>query len=489
MKMKTALALFAAMAAVMAVPLSADAKEFTDVASDHWYYDYVSEISDKGIMTGKDAAGTVFAPAENIPRAQFATVLYRMAGSPEVKYSSVFKDVPDGQWYTKPIMWVYQAKVANGYTDGSGNFGTNDQITREQIAKMMYSYQKYMGYDVSGTTELDTFPDGGSVSSFATEYVKWAVAEGVISGKENAATGQKYLDPQASANRAEIATIISRTLVPFEGDYVIDAAEAKSKIGEEDVIFVDGRGVEKSAETIKGAVISDWKDWSVNLNPDNSSTGVPGWWQMQSVEKMNETFSNLGLSKDKEIILLGETVNGWGDDARLMWQLRVAGYENVKIVDGGYSALIAAGAPTQKGTSTLAKVDAEVTSKNLKHVVTTDILKANYDSYKIVDVRADEEYNGECLYNEKAGGHLPGAVHLRYTDLFYADGTLRPVNELTKWFESAGLDKEDEIVSYCTAGIRSSYMQVVMEMCGFENSINYDESFWGWTENEGLLEK
>lgn len=73
--------------------------------------------------------------------------------------------------------------------------------------------------------------------------------------------------------------------------------------------------------------------------------------------------------------------------------------------------------------------------------------------------------------------------------MFYADGTLRPVNELTKWFESAGLDKEDEIVSYCTAGIRSSYMQVVMEMCGFENSINYDESFWGWTENEGLLEK
>lgn len=63
MKMKTTLALFAAMAAVMAVPLSADAKEFTDVASDHWYYDYVSEISDKGIMTGKDAAGTVFAPA------------------------------------------------------------------------------------------------------------------------------------------------------------------------------------------------------------------------------------------------------------------------------------------------------------------------------------------------------------------------------------------------------------------------------------------
>ena len=225
----------------------------------------------------------------------------------------------------------------------------------------------------------------------------------------------------------------------------------------------------------------------MNVNPNNSITGVPGWWQMQSVEKMNETFSNLGISKDKEIILLGETVNGWGDDARLMWQLRVAGYEDVKIVDGGYSALVAAGAPTQKGTSTLEKTDAGVTAKNLEHVVTTDVLKANYSDYKIVDVRTDEEYAGAQLYNEKSGGFLPGAVHLRYTDLFYADGTLRPVNELTRWFESAGLDQDDKVVTYCTAGIRSSYMQVVLEMCGFENTYNYDESFWGWTETDGEL--
>lgn len=488
MKMKTALALLALTAATMTVPLAADAKEFSDVASSHWYYSYVSEISDKGIMTGKDAAGTIFAPSESIPRAQFATVLYRMAGSPEVEYRSVFKDVPDGQWYTKPILWAYQTGVANGYTDGSGNFGTSDQITREQIAKMMYNYQKYMEYDVSETTELTAFPDGEKVSAFAKEYVEWAVAEGVISGKVDAVTGEKYLDPQASASRAEIATIISRILVPFEGDYVIDAATAKSKIGDPDVIFVDS-GNDPNKETIKGAVVTGWQAWSDNLNPNNSTTGVPGWWQMKSVEDMNETFSDLGLSKDKEIILLGETKNGWGDDARLMWQLRVAGYTDVKIVDGGYSALVAAGAETQKGTSTLEKVDANVTAKDLQHVVTTDELKADYDAYKIIDVRADEEYYGGHLYNEKAGGCLPGAIHLRYTDLFYADGTLRPVNELTKWFESAGLTKEDKIASYCTAGIRSSYMQVVLEMCGFENTYNYDESFWGWTETDGALEQ
>ena len=74
-------------------------------------------------------------------------------------------------------------------------------------------------------------------------------------------------------------------------------------------------------------------------------------------------------------------------------------------------------------------------------MMTTEKLKNHYGEYKVIDVRDDAEYNGKQLFNEKAGGHLPGAIHLRYADLFYADGTLRPVKELTKWFENAGLEK------------------------------------------------
>lgn len=484
MRTRLVFALLAAAAAVTVIPMNTQAREFVDVFPSQWFYSYVSEIGDKGIMTGKDSEGKIFAPVESIPRAQFATVLYRMAGSPEVEDRQVYSDVPAGQWYTEPIVWVTQAGVANGYSNG--NFGTNDPITREQIAKMIYSYREYMGYDVSVSEELDSFLDGQFVSDFAKEYVEWAVAAGVISGKTDASTGEKYLDPQASASRAEIATMIFRLLTPFEGEYVVDADEALGKIGDPNVIFVDS-GNDVNKETVRGAVVTGWQAWSDHMNP-NSATGAPGWWQIKSAEDMNETFSRLGLSKDKEIILLGETNPGWGDDARLLWQLRVAGYTDVKIVDGGYKALIAAGAPTQQGSSVLTRVDAQVTAQDLTHVVTTDVLKSDYDSYKIIDVRADAEYNGGRLFNEKAGGHLPGAVHLRYADLFYADGTLRPVNELTKWFESAGLDKGEAIVAYCTGGIRSAYMQLVLEMCGYENTYNYDESFWGWTETDGRLE-
>lgn len=313
------------------------------------------------------------------------------------------------------------------------------------------------------------------------------MADGIISGQDNGAGQAKTLAPQTQASRGVTATIISRILKPFEGEYVISASEAKEKISSPNVIFIDGRGMAQDAETIKGAVVSSWQDWSVKMN-GTSPTGAPGWWKIMDAAQLNTTLGNLGLSKDKEIILLGETKTGWGDDARLMWELRAAGYENVKIVDGGYRMLTAVGAPTQKGTSKLTKTDAKVTSIEETHLMNTYRLKADYAKYKVIDTRTDAEYEGQKLYNEKNGGHLPGAVHLRYTDLFFDDGTLRPVKELTKWFESAGLTKDDKVVTYCTAGIRSSYMQVIMEMCGFEHTFNYDESFWGWTETDGVVE-
>ena len=105
-----------------------------------------------------------------------------------------------------------------------------------------------------------------------------------------------------------------------------------------------------------------------------------------------------------------------------------------------------------------------------------------------MDTRTDKEYNGKTMYGEANGGHLPGAIQIRYTDLFNSDSTLKSNEDLTKMFEDAGLSKEDHIITYCTGGIRSAYMHIIMEMCVFENSENYDESFYRWCV-EGDLEK
>lgn len=264
----------------------------------------------------------------------------------------------------------------------------------------------------------------------------------------------------------------------FHGEYIITGEYAKDRIGVEDVLFIDARGWQKAVlGTLKGAIATTWQDL---CTCQEGQAGDADWGKIPAPDDLEGRLGELGITKDKEIIVFADTLDGWGDDARLVWEFLAAGFEDVKMIDGGYAAAKAAGAETQLFASGSEPGEVTVDSIDNTHVMTTEELQANYDEYTIVDVRTDEEYNGAILYNEEQGGHLPGAIHVRYTDLFQEDGTLKPNSELAEMFESAGVDKEDKVVTYCTGGIRSAYTQLVLEMCGYENTWNYDQSFWRW---------
>lgn len=264
----------------------------------------------------------------------------------------------------------------------------------------------------------------------------------------------------------------------FHGEYIITGEYAKDRIGAEDVLFIDARGWQKAVlGTLKGAIATTWQDL---CTCQEGQVGDADWGKIPAPDDLEGRLGELGITKDKEIIVFADTLDGWGDDARLVWEFLAAGFEDVKMIDGGYAAAKAAGAETQLFASGSEPGEVTVDSIDNTHVMTTEELQANYDEYTIVDVRTDEEYNGAILYNEAQGGHLPGAIHVRYTDLFQEDGTLKPNSELAEMFESAGVDKEDKVVTYCTGGIRSAYTQLVLEMCGYENTWNYDQSFWRW---------
>lgn len=264
----------------------------------------------------------------------------------------------------------------------------------------------------------------------------------------------------------------------FHGEYIITGEYAKDRIGAEDVLFIDARGWQKAVlGTLKGAIATTWQDL---CTCQEGQAGDADWGKIPAPDDLEGRLGELGITKDKEIIVFADTLDGWGDDARLVWEFLAAGFEDVKMIDGGYATAKAAGAETQLFASGSEPGEVTVDSIDNTHVMTTEELQANYDEYTIVDVRTDEEYNGAILYNEAQGGHLPGAIHVRYTDLFQEDGTLKPNSELAEMFESAGVDKEDKVVTYCTGGIRSAYTQLVLEMCGYENTWNYDQSFWRW---------
>ena len=172
---------------------------FTDVNETAWYYDTVKEVYKLGLMTG--FTETTFAPTETMTRAMAATVLYRMAGSPETAYEELFLDVPDGKYYSESVTWAAQNGVVNGFGNGQFKPGTN--VTREQLAKMLYNYAEMLGLDTSGRADLTTFKDGTQVSNYAKEPMRWAVANGILSGT---ATGK--LKPRSNATRAEVAKML-----------------------------------------------------------------------------------------------------------------------------------------------------------------------------------------------------------------------------------------------------------------------------------------
>ncbi len=179
----------------------AQAATYSDVNAGDWYYNSVQYVSDNQIMTGLNE--TTFGVSEDLARAQFATILYRMAGKPVPTAPSTFIDVAEGEWYSDAVAWASAAKIVTGYTD-TNTFAPGKSITREEIATMMHRFAKYEQKESDARAVLTEYPDAGAVNQFAYEAVQWSVAHELIKGDNG------YLNPQSATNRAVCATIIER---------------------------------------------------------------------------------------------------------------------------------------------------------------------------------------------------------------------------------------------------------------------------------------
>lgn len=158
---------------------------FTDVPAGSWYEEAVKYVSEKGLMNG--TSSTAFSPNASTTRGMIVTILARVEG---VNTSGT-------PWYTAGQKWA----MDNGISDGTNMVG---EVTREQLATILYRYAKQKGYDVSKSAALTGFSDADKVSGYAAEAMQWAVAEGLLQGSNG------KLNPQGSATRAQVATILMR---------------------------------------------------------------------------------------------------------------------------------------------------------------------------------------------------------------------------------------------------------------------------------------
>ena len=179
------------------------ASHFTDLNLNAWYHDGIHFCVERSLMVGTST--TTFSPDLTTSRAMIATILWRQAGNPVVNYAMNFGDVDTSAWYGEAVRWAASEGIVSGY--GNGKFGSNDPITREQLAVMLYNYEKNRGGNVKAAANLSDNTDASQISAWALDALRWAVSEGIVGGTSSIA-----LSPKGQATRAQTAAILMRYL-------------------------------------------------------------------------------------------------------------------------------------------------------------------------------------------------------------------------------------------------------------------------------------
>ncbi|MCR5846751.1 MAG: S-layer homology domain-containing protein [Lachnospiraceae bacterium] len=222
---------------------------FDDVEAGKWYVNAIQFVYDRGIMVGTSA--NTFGVHQKLQREQFAQILYSMAGKPFLKrgIKNPFSDVPDEPGYPRnAILWAYSEGIVAGNADGT--YGVGQAIQRQAVAGMLYKYAQKYNYDLTVNPEaLTGFNDSKKVSNWAGNSMKWAITQGIITGKDD-----RTLDPLGNATRAECAAMIMRLINKNSGE--------KPKVGD---IIKFGKS-EQDANASNGKEPIEWQVLKVESN-------------------------------------------------------------------------------------------------------------------------------------------------------------------------------------------------------------------------------
>lgn len=175
---------------------------FEDVKESHWYHSAVEFVFSKGMMSGMSE--TRFGPNVTTNRAMLVSVLWRYEGCPE-GFSHSFSDVKPNHYFDKAVAWAYENNIVAGKS--ADKYAPNDSLSREQMAAILYRYANYKDMDTDTKADISVFTDLAKLDGYAVDAVKWAYGKGIITGMN-----ETTLDPNGSATRAQLASILMRFL-------------------------------------------------------------------------------------------------------------------------------------------------------------------------------------------------------------------------------------------------------------------------------------
>lgn len=259
---------------------------FSDVKDNAWYADAITYVCDNGLMNGTSPA--TFGPDETMTRGMLATVLYRATGSPAVTASDSFSDTSAGSYYANAVVWASETGVISGY--GNGLFGTDDPVSREQLAAILWRY--------AGSPDAEPgngFADNSSIASYAAGAVNWARATGIISGT----TGNLFA-PKENATRAQVAAILQNYMTQNN----TDTPETPAPEGKTLVVYFSATG---STETVAGYIAETLDADLFELVPTKPYTSDDLDWTVDG-SRVNREHDN---PSQRTVELTASAVDNW----------------------------------------------------------------------------------------------------------------------------------------------------------------------------------
>ncbi|NEZ64086.1 hypothetical protein D0962_15030 [Leptolyngbyaceae cyanobacterium CCMR0082] len=258
----------------------------------------------------------------------------------------------------------------------------------------------------------------------------------------------------------------------LENRWIISAPEAKRLI-DQGATLLDTRKL--ALTRLQGAVYVDWRQFS----PQQATTRGK---LLEQDALLTQQLQQMGISKDRPVVVFANPPGGWGEDGRIVWMLRTLGHAQVAMVDGGFDALVDAGVSVQQGTNNAPPSGDFVVERNVTWEIQQEQLKAELgnDNLVVIDTREAREFAGKTPYGEQRGGHVPGAINLYFKEFLGQDGKLLSQDDIHAKLLDAGITPDSQIVVYCTGGIRSGWLASVLVTLDYQVK-NYAGSMWEWS--------
>ena len=269
-------------------------------------------------------------------------------------------------------------------------------------------------------------------------------------------------------------------MTQFNFKQLVDAEYLLSNRENDNLVVIDARGgmLEEGALMYDKATVVDWTDISLLGEFGGEELG-----KLLSKENYQQIFSKLGVKEDSEVLVYGFTMpdQGFGDEGRILYTFNYAGFDNVKIIDGGFKQVELLEF-NKKYNPSEDRIDVSdvvrVEGENNSNAIFTDELLTlvGNENVQIIDTRLEVEYNGRVIYGENKAGHISTAISIPFNSLVDKDGFIKSREELEKYFKDKGLDKNKLQITYCTTGVRASYVAVILTELGYKVR-NYEPSF------------